>query len=169
MFNERLGRSKAHLAGFNFYGQLGQGNVRPCAKIVNLPILERESIVSAAAGAHHTLLLTETGEVFAFGCNMNGELGVGSEEPFIAEPTLVSALMGCCVVQIACGVSHSVAITDKGEMYSWGGNSYGQLGLGNFVSVSEPQLVDRLPPASRVVKISCGSFHTAAVVETVPL
>lgn len=48
--------------------------------------------------------------------------------------------------QIACGSEHSFALTKDGELYSWGLNFKGQLGLGDFENRHEPSLVEGLLP-----------------------
>lgn len=49
---------------------------------------------------------------------------------FCDEPTLISGLAGKQVIQIACGSTHSAAVTSEGELYTWGRGSYGRLGHG---------------------------------------
>ena len=46
------------------------------------------------------------------------------------DPSLISGLAGKQVVQIACGSTHSAAITSEGELYTWGRGNYGRLGHG---------------------------------------
>ena len=46
------------------------------------------------------------------------------------EPTLITGLAGKQVVQVACGSTHSAAVTSEGELYSWGRGNYGRLGHG---------------------------------------
>lgn len=48
-------------------------------------------------------------------------------------PTLVTALEGKNVVNIAAGSNHSAAVTDEGALYTWGKGSYGRLGHGESV------------------------------------
>ena len=48
--------------------------------------LDQEEIVDASCGASHTLLLSSKGQVFAFGLNTSGQLGVGSENNSYAQP-----------------------------------------------------------------------------------
>ena len=43
--------------------------------------------------------------------------------------------------KIACGMAHVLVLTDEGELYSWGANSYGQLGLGTTLNTSVPTLI----------------------------
>lgn len=49
---------------------------------------------------------------------------------FCDEPTLITGLAGKQVVQIACGSTHSAAVTSEGELYTWGRGNYGRLGHG---------------------------------------
>lgn len=44
-------------------------------------------------------------------------------------------------VKVVCGYAHTLALTDEGKLYVWGGNSYGQLGIGNKTNACNPVLV----------------------------
>ncbi|XP_054650211.1 probable E3 ubiquitin-protein ligase HERC6 isoform X2 [Dunckerocampus dactyliophorus] len=64
------------------------------------------------------------------------------------------------VIQVACGDSHSLALTKGGDVFSWGLNSHGQLGAGKAVSMQyEPLLVCALNGIP-VTHISAGAAHT---------
>jgi alpha-tubulin suppressor-like RCC1 family protein len=52
-------------------------------------------------------------------------------------PTLVTALQHIKIKQIACGFSHSIALSDKGLMFVWGGGMTGKLGLGHITEEFE--------------------------------
>ena len=52
-----------------------------------------------------------------------------------------TALGGLKVTQVAAGLAHTVALTDSGDVYSWGWNADGQLGLADDQSRAEPELV----------------------------
>lgn len=54
--------------------------------------------------------------------------GLGSTTVGIAPSLVGDTLSGHNVVQIACGSHHSVAVTDRGEIFAWGRNSCGQVG-----------------------------------------
>ena len=47
---------------------------------------------------------------------------------------------------MSCGAEHSLALTTEGELYSWGLNFKGQLGVGDFENKAEPCLVESLLP-----------------------
>ncbi|TWW77365.1 putative E3 ubiquitin-protein ligase HERC3 [Takifugu flavidus] len=64
------------------------------------------------------------------------------------------------VIQVACGKSHSVALTKGGDVLSWGSNSFGQLGLGKGIqSQPRPALIYHLTGVA-VSQVSAGATHT---------
>lgn len=73
-----------------------------------------------------------SGDVWAFGCNDSGQLGLGERavEAKHAEPRMVRSLKGAKVVALAAGSAHSMALTSQGEVLSWGQSSFGALGHG---------------------------------------
>ncbi|XP_008310752.1 RCC1 domain-containing protein 1 isoform X2 [Cynoglossus semilaevis] len=89
------------------------------------PCLKAKSL---ALGAEHALLLCVTGDVYTWGLGSHGQLGHGgltSEE----EPRAVEALCGMPMSSVATGGWHSVCISAGGDLYVWGWNESGQLGL----------------------------------------
>ena len=89
-------------------------------------------VTQAAAGQFFSLAATSTGQLYAFGANLWGQLGNPinnqSQEPN-PTPTLVT-LPGASgpVAQVAAGGSHSLALTSSGQLYAFGENYFGQLG-----------------------------------------
>ena len=83
-------------------------------------------ISSLCCGLHHTLLLSTQGQVFSFGSNSHGQLGVADLAPRGA-PAQVQRITEK-VVRISAGSYHSVALTVSGRVYTWGNNAKGQLG-----------------------------------------
>lgn len=74
----------------------------------------------------------EGGELFTWGWNTHGQLGVGSQTTLTHKPQLVERLKGVPLAQIAAGGAHSTTVSLSGAVYSWGKNSFGQLGLGDM-------------------------------------
>lgn len=68
-------------------------------------------MTQVACGAQHTLAQNEWGEVFSWGSNSYGQLGLNSEEPIINTPKMVKSLATKQVIQVACGRNHSMALT----------------------------------------------------------
>ena len=77
-------------------------------------------VVGVSAGSIHTAAWTEAGELFSWGVSDDGQLGHGDND-YKQFPTLVEALRGQRVVAASAGDGHTVAVTDAGVMYSWGG------------------------------------------------
>lgn len=74
-------------------------------------------VIHITCGLHHTALLTQNGEVFTFGSNVYGQLGVG-DVLLRGGPTRVN--LPCHAQAVACGSNHTVVLTSKGEVYTFG-------------------------------------------------
>ena len=115
----------------------------------------REGFFSVAAGDNHTLFMTDALSVWGCGNNVYGQLGRAEEkdqahalEPF-SPLRGIAGLNGPVEVEsISCGAEHSVALTTKGEVFSWGLNCEGQLGHANFKNIEAPYVVESLLPHS---------------------
>ncbi|KTF78969.1 hypothetical protein cypCar_00042955, partial [Cyprinus carpio] len=75
-----------------------------------IPALEGVFIEDIAVGCEHILALSNTGDVYAWGCNCEAQLGLGHSNP-VKEPTLVTALQGKNIRQISAGRCHTSAWT----------------------------------------------------------
>ena len=165
--------------GRNYYGQLGNetnldGEPNPTPAPVNLPG-EVGPVTQAAAGAGFSLVVTATGQLYAFGRNYYGQLGnetnVGNIFAVNPTPTPVT-LPGASgpVTQVAAGMGHSLVVTASGQLYAFGYNWFGQLGnaTNNLTEESNPtpSLVT-LPGASGpVTQVAAGGFHSLALTST---
>ena len=82
-----------------------------------------------ACGGEHSAFVTDSNFVYTMGCNRSGQLGIRDTEVACkTSPVLVEQLQGFKIVDIACGGSHTVIATERGEAYSWGEGRYGALG-----------------------------------------
>ncbi|NXA93502.1 HERC5 ligase, partial [Melanocharis versteri] len=104
----------------------------------------------------------EGGELFTWGQNTHGQLGVGSQTTLTPRPQLVERLKGIPLAQIAAGGAHSITVSLSGAVYSWGKNNFGQLGLGDMKDRDCPTYVGALEHW-KTVFISCGADHTAVL------
>lgn len=85
----------------------------------------------------------------------DGKLGHGNRIT-LDKPKLIETLRSKRIRDIACGSSHSAAITSAGELYTWGLGEYGRLGHGDNFTQLKPKLVQALL-GHRVVEVACGS------------
>lgn len=116
--------------GGNTYGQLGDGSTEYRASFVpaqGLP--EYDPVEYIAAGHYHTLALTQHGQVYVTGLNKWGQLGRGghtSNQNFFVQALGLPPYDP--VKEIATKSNHTVALTESGQVYTTGCNTYGQLG-----------------------------------------
>ena len=89
-----------------------------------LPV--RQSVKDLSCGLGHALFLLESGVVYSWGNGGNGRLGLGDLSDR-EQAVRVSLLPGdVCVCAVQCGASHSMALLESGDLYSWGKNTQGQ-------------------------------------------
>ncbi len=76
---------------------------------------------SVSCGSHHTVILTDDGEVLTCGIGENGRLGTGNSSDAL-EPLPVESLLDVNIVQVAASKNHTVALSNKGQVFTWGRN-----------------------------------------------
>ena len=153
--------------GQNTYGQLGnnsttQSNV-PVA-VTSTGALAGKTVTAIAAGYSHSLALTLDGEVYGWGNNANGQLGNGgtAQSNVPVAVTSTGALAGKTVTAIVAGYSHSLALTSDGTVYSWGQNTYGQLGNNSTTQSNVPVTATGALAGRMVTAIAAGQYHSLA-------
>jgi prepilin-type N-terminal cleavage/methylation domain-containing protein len=139
-------------------GQVGTGVVATSGQTTPALVSGLAAVVEVAAGATHTCALDDTGDVWCWGSDAAGRTGLGiSTSTNTLEPTRLETLSG--VNDIATGWNHTCATTEN-ELYCWGVNSSGQLGLGDTVSRPLPTEVVSF---QTFVTMGAGGAHTCAV------
>ncbi|KAL0462229.1 UNVERIFIED_CONTAM: Ultraviolet-B receptor UVR8 [Sesamum latifolium] len=166
-FAEELSNGKqfAALWGNGDFGRLGLGNLESQWRPKPIPpsAFDYQSLQEVACGGAHTLFLTENGDVYATGLNDFGQLGISESQNYTTEPHRVSCIPKK-IIKIAAGYHHSAAITVDGELYVWGKNANGQLGLGKKAEkiVPLPRKVECLDGVT-IKMVSLGFEHSIAV------
>ncbi|KAJ0792909.1 putative regulator of chromosome condensation 1/beta-lactamase-inhibitor protein II [Helianthus annuus] len=95
-----------------------------------------KDIIKISAGYYHSSAITESGELYVWGKNNSGQLGLGRKaSKVVPVPSKVDFLNGVPIRMAALGSDHSMAVTDKGEVLSWGGGESGRLGHGHKSSL----------------------------------
>lgn len=147
---------KVHAWGDNLSGQLGLGTFT----LNNPPVsIAGISAVMVDGGNTFTLAALLDGTVKSWGSNDYGELGWDSMMVPQASPTSVPSVTGA--IAVAAGVLHGLALTSTNELWSWGYNAYGQLGVGSMID--KPP--GKIPPNiyAGFVGIAAGDFHSLAL------
>ncbi|GAB6018518.1 hypothetical protein CHUAL_000215 [Chamberlinius hualienensis] len=152
------GNGRVYVFGSNEWGQLGVVNKKTVTKPYCLKALKQEKATNAAGGRAHTIITTDSGKVYSFGGNSEGQLGL-SDDVSRPEPTVIEGLEGP-MVSVAAGSYHTVLLNGDGVVYVFGSNSEGQLGLGDVEKVPQPTKLQLDVP---IKAISCGYYHTALV------
>uniref|UniRef100_A0A8C2JWS6 X-linked retinitis pigmentosa GTPase regulator n=1 Tax=Cyprinus carpio TaxID=7962 RepID=A0A8C2JWS6_CYPCA len=126
--------------------------------------LKNDVPLRTACGDEHTALVTENGKLFTFGSNNWGQLGLGTKNT-VNKPTCVKALKSERVKLAACGRTHTLVYTSRGNLYASGGNNEGQLGLGDCDDRTSFHLVDFFSKHGPVKMLAAGSNTSAALTQ----
>jgi alpha-tubulin suppressor-like RCC1 family protein len=129
-----------------------------------------QKIKGISSGLEHSLILTNNGDLYSFGCGLRGQLGHGNIKNYDS-PKLIEALGGIKIIDISCGAFHSIAISSFLDVYTFGWNTNGQIGLtkstsGSFSDIKRCQQVYTIPNlidfdnSENVVSVASGSKHS---------
>ena len=152
------------VCGAGVQGQMGIGDTE--SRVVPTLVrgeLEGRKVLQVAAGGAHTVCVTEDGSVFAFGANMNGQLGLGDTENRLVPTLLRGELANKSVVQVAAGGDHTVFVTGDGLVFASGDNDEGQLGVGDTERRVVPMLVTGQLQGKTAVYVAAGDNHTLCI------
>jgi len=125
--------------------------------------LEGAYPVAIQCGEKHVIVLTENQQVYTYGIGGEGQLGHGDQRDCFTfkEVSLLSTLD---VIQVVGGGSHSGVVTRDGKLFCWGGNMWGQLGMGMTCEcIPIPTQVSFSDVPMRVLKVACGAAHNLAL------
>ncbi|KAG8454208.1 hypothetical protein GDO86_000737 [Hymenochirus boettgeri] len=152
---------QVYSCGWNGEGQLG--HTLEGTGPVQVTALAKEHILHIACGQSHSLAVNHVGQLFSWGAGNDGQLGHASAEHFSRIPRLIKQLNQQKIEQVSCGNQHCLALADDGQLYTWGQNKHGQLGLGNgFSSQSIPQRVKSLDGIP-LAQVTAGGSHSFAL------
>ncbi|XP_057858700.2 ultraviolet-B receptor UVR8 isoform X2 [Cryptomeria japonica] len=129
--------------GWSKYGQLGHGDYEDHLVPCRVEGLRNYHIAQISGGWRHTMALDKEGQIYGWGWNKFGQVGVGDNIDHCS-PLPVTLPVEQKVVQVSCGWRHTVAVTDKHNVFSWGRGTSGQLGHGDINDRNIPQLVEAL-------------------------
>ena len=126
-----------------------------------------------ACGARHNLALDCNGRVWSWGSNTYGQCGVGENDMrYIWKPRIVGGLVGCKVVSIKCGHSHSFCMTEDGKCYLWGRDKLNECTLGFEVKGDDvvwmPFRIDLLIMREykrKICGVFLGMYNTQIIIE----
>lgn len=114
------------------------------------------------SGAYHAFALDSKDQLFSWGLNNYGQLGLDDRENR-CEPQLVqNSQPGITFRQLNGGEHHSLALNNSGQVYSFGRGNYGQLGHGTEDDCLIPKMIKTFSEKS-ITQIACGDHHSLAL------
>ena len=144
--------------GYNYYGQLGDNT----STNRNTPVTTFAGGTNwkqVTCGGIHIAAIKTDGTLWTWGRNSYGRLGDNTTTTRSIPVTTFAG--GTNWKQVACGYSHSAAIKTDGTLWTWGRNSYGQ--LGNNTTTNRLTPVTTLSGETNWKQVFCGDNHTAAI------
>eukprot|EP01084_Bolivina_argentea_P272853 464653_1 len=137
-------------------------------KLNKLNQKQNENVIDISCGIEHSLFLTLNGNIYSCGHNKWGQLGFknhgynGVQQLLIPTLIIFDNQINVCVKSINCGDSNCYCIDNKGNLWSWGRNEFGELGIGekNLRLRWEPKEIEFFKNNKiKIFKICCGSDH----------
>ena len=125
-------------------------------------------IIDIGAGAKHSMYCTSQGHVYTWGHNDCGQLGMTSRStlaPFTMPEQIKAHIGGLRIVSVACGANHSLCVTARGDLYSWGLGKSGQLGHGSTENKQSPNCVQLLQGKTVILAVG-GEDNSGCVTDS---
>lgn len=147
-------------------GRLGHGVDSDVSQPKLIDALSSLNIELVACGEYHSCAVTSSGNLYTWGDGTYnfGLLGHGNNVSHWIPKRVNGPLEGVHVSSVTCGPWHTAVVTSAGKLFTFGDGTFGVLGHGDRKSVSIPREVESLK-GLRTVRVACGVWHTAAVVE----
>lgn len=143
-----------YACGWNEDGQTGQSASVSATKCSLSVAFNTETVIKVSAGALHSCVLTDSGRIYVWGCGTQGQLGLGPHTLSTSIPTQVRALEGQALLDVVCGPSSVLCLTQRFRAYGWGQGLAGrceQFPKGSELVCFQPRLLGEVDPVYRVV------------------
>ncbi len=159
---------KVFAFGNNNRGVLDFGHQQEVIELTINEDLSHKQTIDFKNSYRHVIARTIDGRVYCWGCNKYGVLGNGNNDFNFYKPELNQYLSDKQIIDICCGSELTLVLTNSGEVYAWGKNSYGQIGNGRS-GHNKYQLIPIKVNGfndEKVIQISCGKWHSMALTES---
>ena len=122
-------------------------------------------VTKIACGHWHSAIVSNDGQLLTFGRGEDGQLGHGDKLNRHSPTRVRGVLDDYKIVDVACGLWHTMALTEEGYLFTWGNNTYGQLGHNNNEELLFPVFVETFR-SMPVKQIAAGSAHSGCITES---
>jgi regulator of chromosome condensation len=130
-------------------------------------IPELKNIVQISAGANHVIAVAQDGKIYSWGIGEQGQLGRkvmtrnAHEASLLPRPINFRPYRRTAKFPFAfCGGYHTILVHESNELFAFGLNNYGQLGLGDLEEHQIPDLVEGIDTTSAIKCVSGGEHFT---------
>ncbi|KAE9607938.1 hypothetical protein Lal_00039992 [Lupinus albus] len=149
-------------------GRLGHGVEVDVSHPKLIDTLSGMNIELVSCGESHSCAVTYSGDLFTWGdgTHNSGLLGHGNEVSHWIPKKVSGNMEGVRISYVSCGPWHTAVVTSAGQLFTFGDGTFGALGHGDTSSINIPREVETLK-GLRTTRVSCGVWHTAAVVEMI--
>jgi alpha-tubulin suppressor-like RCC1 family protein len=159
--------SQLYCWGYNFYGQLGIGTSGTGADNSMPQLLTpMTNIINLALGGYHTCAMNNLNQLYCWGYNQYGQLGLGTSGNGADQstPRLLTPMTN--ITNIALGGYHTCAVNDSKQLYCWGYNYGGQLGIGTSGTGADKSTPQLLTPMTNITNIALGRGDSCTINST---
>jgi len=149
--------------GLNSSGQIGDGTTVNKSSPVKIG---SSSWTYVSAPDSHILAIRTDGALFTWGSNPGGNLG---DNTVVNKSSPVQiGTSSWSIVKAGGGYSHSIGITNAGDLFAWGTNTFGTIGDGTTVSKSSPVQLTSVGEMGTLSwsSVNSGGSHTAGITTT---
>lgn len=159
-------------------GQLGRGLIVEEQSPAIIPALEGIRVQFIAAGGWHSAAISEFGDLYMWGWNESGQLGLAvnhdsgddghstcGQVQCQTVPVPVDIPGDLDVLTVSCGTRHTAALAGDGSVWTWGWGYYGQLGHGDSEDKYTPSQVAAFSSVNHKAKtLCCGDWSTFVII-----
>ena len=149
--------------GYNAFGQLGNNSTTNFSSPIQVGTLSVWSNIIQANGNNFSVAIQSNGSLWSWGQNNWSQLGQGNTVNYSSPVQIGTPVNQTLFTQVSCGYNYfSLGIQSPGTLWSWGGNSYGQLGV-NTSGVNNTSSPVRVGALNYWTQVAAGNSHWLAV------
>uniref|UniRef100_A0A7S1KV69 BTB domain-containing protein n=1 Tax=Percolomonas cosmopolitus TaxID=63605 RepID=A0A7S1KV69_9EUKA len=168
---DSLSNTRIFSAGKNGSGQLGLDGTTPRTLPEEIVFFRGKNVTHVSCGENHTIVVLDSTEVYGFGTNIRGQIGLGDGHPHQLSPTRIPLPSEDPIKLLQCGRNFTILVTVNDEVIVFGDNGCGALGfdhskhkhIKHATIMNFPNRYDK-----PIVNVSCGEYHAMFLLSDIP-